>query len=96
MAAKPRRARAILSKLRDQFIQYNISQQPTYEEYLNTVKEEPVTRRVVRKNFQNRWVRLMSALIRTYPGLYDEVKEAHVEKPKPVKISVPKKEVVDG
>lgn len=87
--ARPRQTRAALARLNAQFIQYGITERPTYDEYIKLVDNEPITRRELKKLFLGRWERLLKVLVHYYPSTYEDAKAAH--KPTPAPKPAPKK-----
>jgi hypothetical protein len=80
---KARSKKAKLAELNAQFIQYGITEQPSYEKYLEIVEESPLTRRHLQSLFLGRWARAMSSLLRYHPNVYEDAKKAHAPKPEP-------------
>jgi len=57
-----------LAKLYEQFQMYGLTTDITYEEYAKTV-DFPISRRVIKKLFMGRWIRVMRTLERAHPDV---------------------------
>lgn len=75
--ATRRQTVATLTKLREHFIQFGVKAPLSYEEYLKLKPTNPITRRELAHVFNGRWARVLTALIRRFPTVYDEATEAH-------------------
>ena len=75
-----RRAKlAIAEKVAAQIIQYNLTQDTTYDQYLKIVSD-PIGKRVLEKDFSGRWLRLISTVLRYHPHVFRDAEAAHKQK----------------
>lgn len=88
--ATRRQTTASLDKLYAHFIQHGVTKPITYDEYLSLGTSGPMTRRELAQIFNGRWARVLTALIRRHPLVYDQASLAHTPAETPAK-PAPKK-----
>ena len=88
--ATRRQTTASLDKLHAHFIQHGVKSPITYEQYLALGPSSPITRRELAKIFNGRWARVLTALIRKHPTVYQQASAAHTTIEAPTK-PAPKK-----
>lgn len=75
--ARARQTRACLTKLNNQFIQYGVTKQISYDEYLKLGVALPITRRELASLFNGRWVKTLRLLEKYFPHVYSDAQKAH-------------------
>jgi len=77
--ATRRQTVATLTKLRDHIVQFGVKAPISYEEYIKLKPTNPITKRELGRVFNGRWARVLTALIRKFPTVYDDAAKAHAK-----------------
>jgi hypothetical protein len=80
----------IASRLASQVLQYNLKEKISHDEYLKIVTHNPVTKRDLSRDFNNRWERAVSMMLKYYPQAFKEAAKAHIPAPAPAPKAAPK------